>query len=341
LLKLLLVLVSINVSVVLFFSVCVFSSGTPHRWQQYDEELSACFARIEETFLMLNEKKDLAADLAPPPLPLAHPAPPPSAAAHTRTIADADADAVILRRALELFYLWTTFAPLSRGTAACGYAAFCGVLLSFGRKVRGRSSLLPSNVQLDWEAILAVDFESFWEKSHAWFTLEDASSTFTAMEVAHPWNRDPLPLPLPLPAPKPRENANASASASTAPSSSSLVPPLAAAAASLSSTPDAAAGQVAVKTPAKEKLANSGTPPSSSSSALNKNNIEGQYYRGPSSATTSPSGSPGPSRSNSTIFNPNSTGNAVSAKGKGLFECVVTLRDMLDLLNISFKFNSK
>ena len=93
-------------------------------------------------------------------------------------------DEVILRPALEMFYLWATFAPLSRGTAACGYAALCAVLLAFGRKIT-TPHLLPTGKQLDWEAILAVDFEAFWAHTKGWFSLTAADEYFA--EIAHPW----------------------------------------------------------------------------------------------------------------------------------------------------------
>jgi len=93
-------------------------------------------------------------------------------------------DEVILRPALELFYLWATFAPLSRGTAACGYAALCAVLLAFGRKIAS-PHLLPPGKQLDWEAILAVDFEAFWAHTKGWFSLTAADEILA--EIAHPW----------------------------------------------------------------------------------------------------------------------------------------------------------
>ena len=39
---------------------------------------------------------------------------------------------MVLRQALEVFYFWVNFAPLTRGTAACGYAALLSVMLSKG-----------------------------------------------------------------------------------------------------------------------------------------------------------------------------------------------------------------
>ena len=38
----------------------------------------------------------------------------------------------LLRHALTFFYYWVTFAPLSRGSAACGYAVLHSMLLAGG-----------------------------------------------------------------------------------------------------------------------------------------------------------------------------------------------------------------
>ena len=43
-----------------------------------------------------------------------------------------DRTTMVLRQALEVFYFWVNFAPLTRGTAACGYAALLSVMLSKG-----------------------------------------------------------------------------------------------------------------------------------------------------------------------------------------------------------------
>jgi len=64
----------------------------------------------------------------------------------------------VLHAALALFYCWVTFAPLSRGTAACGYAALIAAISASGYAVR---QWLPAGVQLDWEAILSVSLEEF------------------------------------------------------------------------------------------------------------------------------------------------------------------------------------
>lgn len=60
--------------------------------------------------------------------------------------------------ALRLFYYWVIFAPLTRGSAVCGLAALHATLLAAGLVP---SAAPPLGMQLDWEAILATDRESF------------------------------------------------------------------------------------------------------------------------------------------------------------------------------------
>jgi hypothetical protein len=147
---------------------------------QYEEELNAAFHRLEETFLHLHQQRSRAGGV-----PTIAAAVEPSAvtAKPGETVAGED-DERTLRTALELYYLWVTFAPLSRGTAACGYAGLCAVLLSLGKKVTAEH-LLPAGKQLDWEAILAVDFPDFWEKVRGWFKLVDAGELLSTAQ--HPW----------------------------------------------------------------------------------------------------------------------------------------------------------
>ena len=61
---------------------------------------------------------------------------------------------------------WVTFAPLSRGSAACGYAALQSVLLC-GGKWSGKR--LPRGKQLDWEAILSPSCDVFIGSVRDWF----------------------------------------------------------------------------------------------------------------------------------------------------------------------------
>jgi hypothetical protein len=64
----------------------------------------------------------------------------------------------VLRIALELFYFWTNFSPLTRGAAACGYSCLVAVMLSCGMSF---AEPLPANMQLDWEALFSESCEEF------------------------------------------------------------------------------------------------------------------------------------------------------------------------------------
>jgi hypothetical protein len=125
------------------FEFTIRTPGTPLRWQQFDEELTASFDRLVAS-LVHAEK-----------------ASPPSFALKRDSASSgigADFTGVVLQRALEFFYLLANFAPLSRGTAICGYAALQAIMLSRGHYI---SESLPKGTQLDWEAILSKDFHDF------------------------------------------------------------------------------------------------------------------------------------------------------------------------------------
>lgn len=140
------------------FEFTIRTPSKPYRWSLFERECEGCFDRLEETLLNVCSAEHVS-----------------------------EADEVLLTRALELFYWWVTFAPLSRGTAACGYAALQSVVISAGRIV---TRPLPKGEQLDWEvcslplltrnhllivlrvfekAILAADCAQFISKVRAWF----------------------------------------------------------------------------------------------------------------------------------------------------------------------------
>jgi hypothetical protein len=90
--------------------------------------------------------------------------------------AQAEAEAVALQAALRMFHLWVNFAPLSRGTAACGYTMLQAAVLACSGAGAGDSAngtegslnvplrvlrALPPGIQLDWEAIFEPDVDAF------------------------------------------------------------------------------------------------------------------------------------------------------------------------------------
>jgi tetratricopeptide (TPR) repeat protein len=71
----------------------------------------------------------------------------------------------VRERAAKMFYYWCAFGPLSRGSACCGYAVLFGTLLAADC---GVPSSLPSERQIDWEAILAPTAASFLDGVRPW-----------------------------------------------------------------------------------------------------------------------------------------------------------------------------
>ena len=78
----------------------------------------------------------------------------------------------IVKLALELYYYWVNFAPLTRGTAFTGYSVLYAVILSQGYYVL---TSLPKYRQLDWEAILLGSVEIFIQHQ-SWLKIAPCSS---------------------------------------------------------------------------------------------------------------------------------------------------------------------
>jgi len=95
----------------------------------------------------------------------------------------ADRAVEVLRAALALFYCWVTFAPLSRGTAACGYAALIASVSASGYVVR---RWLLTGMQLDWEAILSVSRDEFIARAEGLVCIEkeDVAAVATPSRAA-------------------------------------------------------------------------------------------------------------------------------------------------------------
>jgi hypothetical protein len=119
------------------FSIC--SASTPERFQQYEEEIHAVFERLVAALVRAHQEKSRRGD------------------------ADAPIDAEILTAAMDLFYFWVNFAPISRGTSATGYACLYAVMLAAGYE-HTEASRVPPMTQLDWEAILATNSNTFADR---------------------------------------------------------------------------------------------------------------------------------------------------------------------------------
>lgn len=77
--------------------------------------------------------------------------------------------------------------PLSRGTAAVGFAVMLGLLLAANMEF---TESIPQGFQVDWEAILNMDLNSFMNSVKSWLypslkvttswkDYPDIASTFT------------------------------------------------------------------------------------------------------------------------------------------------------------------
>jgi hypothetical protein len=131
------------------FEFSIRTPGTPARSNQFDAELNTCFAELENYVVK------------------------------SHSTAEGISDEILFQKAFEIFYLWIVYAPLSRGTAGCGYAVLISVLMSCGITLR---EPIPFGKQLDWEAILAHDCTEFIAKMKEWFTIVKSSVVSDALQ---------------------------------------------------------------------------------------------------------------------------------------------------------------
>lgn len=116
------------------FEFSIRTPVTPARWADYDEELSALYARLLEALkLKLNSGTDSVTD---------------------------DDQSHFDSTALALAYYWYNFMPLARGSAMCGYVLILGSFLAAGKPIQKE---LPPSYQVDWEAILESSPKVFVE----------------------------------------------------------------------------------------------------------------------------------------------------------------------------------
>lgn len=139
------------------FDFSIRTPGTPPRWADYDEELSAAWEALCDTVCW---------------------------EAYGTT------DMGLLEKArnciLKLTYYWYNFMPLARGTAAVGYVTLLGLFLAAGMEI---TADIPAGIQVDWEAILSPDVNNFIQAVSSWMytsvksnvtwqSLPDVASTF-------------------------------------------------------------------------------------------------------------------------------------------------------------------
>ena len=114
---------------------------TPSRWASYEPEMQAAW----EAYC------DVAAAAATAAAAAEQPAGPPSRA--------------LLDAVLRLTFYWFNFMPLTRGSAATGWAMCMGLLLACDYEV---TTPMPESVSLDWEAILTPQLDDFNRAHRPW-----------------------------------------------------------------------------------------------------------------------------------------------------------------------------
>jgi hypothetical protein len=80
---------------------------------------------------------------------------------------------------LEFYFYWAQWGPLSRGTAATGYATILAVLLANGEVLTSR---MPRLKQMDWEAILRSDPMAFREVVRPWLSGREGAGAWVPAE---------------------------------------------------------------------------------------------------------------------------------------------------------------
>ncbi|XP_071739581.1 suppressor of RPS4-RLD 1 [Rutidosis leptorrhynchoides] len=89
---------------------------------------------------------------------------------------------------LRMTYYWYNFMPLSRGSAVVGFSVMLGLLLAANMEFTGS---IPQGRQVDWDAILGLDPNSFMESVKTWLypslkvttTWKDIPDVTTTLET--------------------------------------------------------------------------------------------------------------------------------------------------------------
>jgi len=127
------------------FDFMIRTASTPERWTDMSEEMAFAFCEMRRSARLLKQDRR---------------------AAHVDAFTTS---------ALKLFYYWVCFAPLTRGTAAVGYAVLRGVLLAMGVDLKDQ---MKAGVQMDWEAILAGHPDQFVAEVRDWFFASRCDATW-------------------------------------------------------------------------------------------------------------------------------------------------------------------
>lgn len=139
------------------FDFAIRTPCTPSRWDEFDAEMTAAWEAICNAFCGENYGST------------------------DFSVLENVRDAI-----LRMTYYWYNFMPLSRGSAVVGFVVMLGLLLAANMEFTGK---IPQGLQLDWEAILNSDPNTFVDSVKRWLypSLKvttswkdpDVTSTFT------------------------------------------------------------------------------------------------------------------------------------------------------------------
>ncbi|XP_006658223.1 suppressor of RPS4-RLD 1 [Oryza brachyantha] len=118
------------------FDFAIRTPCTPSRWEEYDEEMTAAWEAICDAYC-----------------------------SDTNPTRDPDTLDAVKAAILRMTYYWYNFMPLSRGSAVVGYVVLLGLFLAATMDV---TASIPQGTQVDWEAILSPDPDTFVDKIKPW-----------------------------------------------------------------------------------------------------------------------------------------------------------------------------
>jgi tetratricopeptide (TPR) repeat protein len=127
------------------YEFSIRTPGTPPRWVDYDIELTHLFDQLTSQVKELHKLQTSAQQ---------------SDASKLASTQDAVAETI-----LTIAFYWYNFMPLARGTAICGYVSILGMFLAAGFHLQAP---IPTNVLLDWDAILLPTPKEFIHTCKDW-----------------------------------------------------------------------------------------------------------------------------------------------------------------------------
>ncbi|KAG5028907.1 hypothetical protein JHK87_012421 [Glycine soja] len=118
------------------FDFAIKTPCTPARWEDFDEEMAVAWETLCNAYCGENYGST-----------------------------DFDTLENVLDAILRMTYYWYNFMPLSRGSAVVGFIVMLGLLLAANMEFTGS---IPQGFQVDWEAILNLDPNSFVDSVKTW-----------------------------------------------------------------------------------------------------------------------------------------------------------------------------